>query len=112
MTPYPPTLPADAVRTLYQFATGGLQPSGQPGDLGCVVLAGWNLLGYGLSLGVPCDHPPLGAAADARANLAALLAPALTVGADALDAPRLDWGKIVPALMQLLLILLAQKEPK
>ena len=132
MVSYPKTLPTDAAMILVGAATNGIQPSGEHGDVACVAQAAWNLLGYGLSVALPHDHPdlvgtpkkktalaPPSPAALPRTQggqlnqLASLLAPVAVkrqkgIAVAAPDWSKLPWDQII-ALAVLLIRSLLQK---
>lgn len=105
MTPYPQLVPIEAATTVINAVRNGIAETGKPGDLGCVVLACWNVLGYGLSLGIPCSHP----VGLSSADLATLLQPLTGLQANAEATVNIPWEKIIPLVMQLLLALLDKK---
>lgn len=106
--PYPSSLPIESVQTVIGYVRSGLAEPGKPGDLGCVVHSAWNLLGYGLSLGIPCEHPELKHGMPRSLHqLPELLTSAGTFGVA--DNRALPWAKIIPVLFQLLQILLAEQ---
>jgi hypothetical protein len=109
MVSYPEGLPFDAAMIVTNAVRNGLAEKGTHGDLACVVHAGWNLVGFGLGVGLPHVHT----FADARtsiADLPELLSPLAVKGDLPADAKALPWAKILPLLFALLQVLLAEKE--
>lgn len=110
MLGYPTLLPIDAAMILVNAGRYGLAPDGTNGDLACCVQAGWNILGYGLSIWKPHVHDMQAFVlpadeGDCLKALGALLEPATVAtkqGTAAPDASALPWAQIIALAISLL----------